>query len=113
MTPEEAYKRLVEMADADIDNQQHGRVIVRHIIDTIEDAVDRNDLFYVQEFLALAKTQDIGPRYAIAILRTALAKRNLVSTTWYELRDNCWAYMVEIDKPGRVRLMRGLIGVEE
>lgn len=110
MTPEEAYKRLVDMADADIDNQMHGRVIVRHIIDTIEDAIDRDDLFYIQEFLALAKAQDIGPRYAIAILRTSRSKRDLVSTTWFELRDNCWDYMVELDKPGRVRLMRGLMG---
>ena len=109
-TPAEAYAQLVAMADADIDTVMNGRVIVRHIIDTIEDAIDRDDLFYVQEFLALAKAEDIGPRYAIAILRTAFSKRHAVSTTWYELRDNCWAYMVELDKPGRARLMRGLMG---
>lgn len=110
MTPAEAYAKLVAMADEDIDRQMNGRVICRHIIDTIEDAIDRDDLPYVQSFIALAKSEDIGPRYAVAILRTAFRKRHSLARVWYEFRDNCWNYMVLLDKPGRVRLMRGLMG---
>lgn len=110
MTPQEAYTKLVVMHDADIDNQMCGREICRFIIDTIEDAIDRKDFAYVQEFLGLARAQDVGPRYAIAILRTAFSERNKLQPFWVALRDNCWDYMVELDKPGRIRLMRGLLG---
>lgn len=110
MTPAEAYAKLVAMHDEDIDANQNGRVICRFIIDTIEDAIDRKDFPYVQEFLGLARAQDVGPRYAIAILRTAFSERTRLQPYWVSLRDNCWDYMVELDKPGRIRLMRGLLG---
>ena len=108
MTPTEAWTHLVAMHDADIDDQQNGRPINRHIIDTVEDAIDQKDLAYLDEFMALAKSEDIGPRYAISILRSSFPVRKRIQH-WYALRDNTWAYMVKLDKPGRVRLMRGLM----
>lgn len=110
MTPAEAYAKLVAMHDADIDDNQHSREIIRHILDTVEGALECWDFTFVQEFLRLAKSEDVGPRYAIAILRSSFGERDKLQPYWVEFRDNCWNYMVKLDKPGRIRLMRGLLG---
>lgn len=108
MTPAEAYAKLVAMHDEDIDANQNGRAIIRHILDTVEGTLERKDFPYVQEFLQLAKSEDVGPRFAIAILRCSFSERDNLQPYWVEFRDNCWNYMVELNKPGRVLLMRGL-----
>ena len=109
MTPAEAYAKLVAMHDEDIDDNRNGREIIRHILDIVEGALERKDFTFVQEFLRIAKSEDVGPRYAISILRSSVGERDKLQPFWNEFRDNCWDYMVELDKPGRVRLMRGLL----
>ena len=113
MTPAEAYAKLIAMEEEELNGKMNGRVILRHILDTIEGAIEREDLPYLQEFIGMSKSEDIGPRYACAILHYAFRKRRDIARTWYDLRENCWNYMIKLDKPGRLRLMRALMRDED